>query len=78
MNARRLYRIAAAIFVLFAARPHTQVRGFKPPTPAAAAVRDAMANVHFQVGHASFSYGGFYVGFRLYVTAHLLFSVYLS
>ena len=37
-----------------------------------------MMNVHFQVGHASFSYGGFYVGFGLYVTAYLLFSAFVA
>jgi hypothetical protein len=78
MNARRLYRIVAAIFVLFAAGHTIGFLGFKPPTPEAVAVRDAMAAVHFPVGHSSFSYGGFYVGFGLYVTLYLLFSAYLA
>ncbi len=78
MNAKVLYRIAAIMFVLFAAGHTLGFLGFRPPTAEAMAVRDAMTNVHFQVGHASFSYGGFYVGFGLYVTAYLLFSAFLA
>jgi len=78
MNARLLYRIAAAMFVLFAAGHTVGFLSLRPPTPEALAVRDAMTNVHFQVGHGSFSYGGFYTGFGLYVTAYMLFSAYVA
>ena len=78
MNARVLYRIAAVMFVLFAAGHTFGFLSFQPPTAEALAVRDAMTNVHFQVGHASFSYGGFYTGFGLYVTAYMLFSAYVA
>ncbi len=78
MNARVLYRIAAVMFVLFAAGHTFGFLSFRPPTAEALAVRDAMTNVHFQVGHASFSYGGFYTGFGLYVTAYMLFSAFVA
>jgi hypothetical protein len=78
MNAKVLYRIASAMFVLFAAGHTLGFLSFTPPTAEGLAVRDAMTNVHFQVGHATFSYGGFYVGFGLYVTAYLLFSAFVA
>ncbi len=78
MNAKVLYRIAAVMYLLFAAGHTFGFLGFRPPTAEALAVRDAMTNVHFQVGHASYSYGGFYVGFGLYVTAYLLFSAFVA
>jgi hypothetical protein len=34
--------------------------------------------VHFSFGGGTFSYGGFYVGFGLFVTAYLLFSALLA
>ena len=78
MNARVLYRVAAALFVLFATGHTFGFLGFRPPTAEGLAVRDAMMNVRFQVGHATFSYGGFYIGFGLYVTAYLLFSAFVA
>ena len=78
MNATLLYRIASALLVLFAVGHTIGFLRFKPPTPEAAAVSDAMRKVHFQVGATSFSYGGFYIGFGLFVTAYLLFSAYLA
>jgi hypothetical protein len=78
MKPSLLYRIAAGFFVLVAAGHTYGFLAFKPPTPEAVAVRNAMANVHFQVGNASFSYGGFYIGFGLFVSAYLLFSALLA
>jgi hypothetical protein len=78
MNATLLYRIASALLVLFAVGHTIGFLRLKPPTPEAAAVYDAMHKVHFQVGGSSFSYGGFYIGFGLFVTAYLLFSAYLA
>lgn len=78
MNATLLYRIAAVLLVLFALGHTIGFLKLKAPTQEALAVREAMDSVHFQVRGASFSYGGFYVGFGLYVTAYVLFSAFLA
>jgi hypothetical protein len=41
-------------------------------------VRDAMNSVKFDIRGASGSYGNFYVGFGLTVTAYLVFCAYLA
>jgi len=73
-----LYRIAAVLFVLFAAGHTFGFLNFKPPTAEGRAVLESMNAVHFTVGGASFSYGGFYKGFGLFVTLYLLFSAFLA
>jgi len=78
MNATLLYRIAAVLLLFFAVGHTVGFLTFRPPTAEGLAVRDAMNNVHFQVRSATFSYGGWYVGFGLYVTAYLLFSAFLA
>ena len=78
MSARLAYRIAAVLLVLFAALHTVGFLGFRPPTAEGAAVLESMNRVHFAVKGAEFSYGGFYVGFGLSVTAYLLFSAYLA
>jgi hypothetical protein len=78
MRATVLYRIASILLILFALGHTIGFLNFKPPTPEVLAVRDAMRNVHFEFKGASFSYGGFYTGFGLFVTAYLLFSAYLA
>ena len=78
MNATLLYRIASVLLVVFAAGHTFGFMKFKPAASEALAVRDAMNSVHFQVRGADFSYGGFYTGFGLTVTAYLLFSVFLA
>ncbi len=78
MNATLLYRIASVLLVLFAAGHTVGFLKFRPPTPEAAAVREAMSNVHFPVGSSQFTYRGFYVGFGLFVTVYLLFSAFLA
>jgi hypothetical protein len=78
MKATLLYRIAALVFVLFAAGHTLGFLKFKAPTPEGRAVREAMSNVHFLFGKSVRSFADFYVGFGLYVTAYLLFSAFLS
>ena len=78
MKAVTLYRVASVLLVLFAAGHTVGFLKFKPPTAEGVAVRDAMNNVHFQVRGSSFSYGGFYTGFGLYITLYLLFSAFLA
>jgi hypothetical protein len=77
-NGRLLYRVAAGAFVLFAVGHTLGFLRFQPPNAQASAVWNSMTNVHFQVGSANLSYGGFYVGFGLYVTAYLIFSALLA
>src|SRR5205814_4353154 len=72
-----LYRIASTLLLLFAAGHTYGFLNFKPPTPEALAVRDAMYGVHFAVRGADLSYGGFYTGFGFSITVYLLFSAYL-
>jgi hypothetical protein len=78
MSATASYRIAAILFVLFAAGHTVGFLTLTPPTAEALAVRDAMNKVHFEVGGASFSYGGFYRGFGLSITEYLIFSAFLA
>ncbi len=73
-----LYRVAAVVLLLFAAGHTFGFLHFKPPTPEAEAVHNAMISVHFPVGRSQFSYEGFYIGFGLFVTAYLLFSAFLA
>jgi len=78
MKTRLPFRIAAALFVLFALGHTFGFLSFRPPTAQGLAVRDAMNDVHFAMGGASLSYGGFYIGFGLYVSVYLLFSAFLA
>lgn len=57
MNATLLYRIASILVLLFALGHTVGFLKFKPPTAEGIAVRDAMANVHFQVRGHDYSYG---------------------
>ena len=67
------FRISAIILLLFAVGHTLGFLTFKPPTEQGLAVREAMSNVHFQVGGKIFSYGGFYRGFGLSATISMLF-----
>ena len=78
MSATLLYRIAAVLLVFFGVGHTFGFLNFKPPTPEGLAVLDAMNNVHFQVKGTSFSYGGFYIGFGLFVTVYSFFSAFLA
>ncbi len=78
MKATILYRIAAILLVLFAAGHTVGFLTFTPPTAEGRAVLESMNKVHFGVSGATFSYGGFYTGFGLFVSAFLLFSALLA
>ena len=78
MIATLLYRISAAILVLFAAGHTFGFLSFTPPTPDGVAVRDAMNNVYFTAAGSKLSYGGFYRGFGLSITINTLFMALLS
>jgi hypothetical protein len=67
------FRISAVILLLFAVGHTFGFLTFKPPTEQGLSVREAMTNVHFQVGGKIYSYGGFYRGFGLSATVSMLF-----
>jgi hypothetical protein len=78
MTSTLLYRIAAAVLLLFAVGHTFGFMTFKPPTPESVAVRDAMDNVRFPIGSKSYTYGDFYRGSGLFCTAYLLFLAFLA
>jgi len=78
MTATRFYRIAAVILLLFAILHTFGFLKFKPPSAEGLAVRDGMDHVFFEIGGAKYSYGNFYRGFGLFITAYLAFSAYLA
>lgn len=81
MTSRTGFRIAAVIFLLFAAGHTFGFLSFRPATPEAQAVWNGMQNVRFGGTAAEaprFSYGDFYIGFGLTITAFLLFQGWLA
>ena len=78
MTATLLYRIAAVLFLVFAAGHTLGFLKFKPPSAEGIAVRDSMESVRFQVGSSTRTYGDFYRGFGLFCTLYLLFFAYLA
>lgn len=78
MTATLLYRIAAVIFIVFAAGHTIGFLKFKPPNAEGVAVMEAMNNVRLAVGSGKRTYTDFYRGFGLFCTAYLLFSAYIA
>jgi hypothetical protein len=78
MKATVLYKIASVLLSLFAAGHTFGFLSFNPPFAEGRAVYDSMNNVHFKVKGSIFSYGGFYRGFGLSITANMLFSAFLA
>lgn len=78
MTASLLYRIAAVIFIVFAAGHTIGFLKFKPPNAEGVAVMDAMNNVRLAVGNGERTYNDFYRGFGLFCTAYLLFAAFIA
>jgi hypothetical protein len=78
MNAALLYRIAAVVFLLFAAGHTYGFLSLRPPSAEGRAVFEAMNTVEFEVSGRSYTYGKFYRGFGLSATASLILSAFLS
>jgi hypothetical protein len=72
------FRSAAVLLLLFAVGHTVGFLTFRPPNPEGRAVWNAMNSVTFSDGHSNFTYGGFYVGFGIFVSVFLLFSGWLS
>lgn len=75
MSARTLYRIIAVMFLLFAAGHTAGFLTFKAKTAEGIAVRQAMDRVDVGSG---LTYGAFYTGFGLSITATMLFYAFLA
>ena len=78
MKATWLYRIAAVVFILFAAGHTFGFLTFRPHTSAGAAVFDAMNNMSFEEHGTRYSYGRFYRGFGLSCSVAMLFSAFIA
>jgi hypothetical protein len=78
VTATLLYRIAAALLLLFAAGHTFGFLTFRPSSPEGLAVYHSMSSVKFEFNGSSISYAKFYNGFGLTVTAYLLFSAFLA
>lgn len=78
MKPTLLYRIASVVFVLFALGHTFGFLTFRPHSAEGLAVWNAMNNVHFHEAGGVFSYGEFYVGFGLSISASTLFSAIVS
>jgi len=81
MSSRIGFRVAAVIFLLFAAGHTAGFLSFHPSTPDGQATWKAMQSVHFGANANSepkFSYGAFYIGFGLTITMFQLFEAWLS
>jgi hypothetical protein len=71
------FRIAAVLILLFAVGHTLGFLAFRPSTAEGRAVWLAMNSVRFAEGRSTFSYGEFYVGFGLFITAFQLFAAWL-
>lgn len=78
MKASRWFRAAAVILLLFAFGHTYGFLGFRPASPEGLAVWNSMNKVRFAVGHGTASYGEFYVGFGMFITAFYLFCCWLA
>jgi hypothetical protein len=71
------FRIAAALFLLFAVGHTYGFLTLRPSNPEGRAVLNAMNNTPLIVGSSTFTYGGFYLGFGLFITLFQLFTAWL-
>jgi hypothetical protein len=78
MRAALWFRATAIALLLMAAGHTYGFLGFRPPTAEGLAVWTSMNQVRFAVGHSTYSYGGFYVGFGLFISAFYLFTAWLA
>jgi len=81
MKATAWFRVSAVILLLFAVGHTVGFLGFRGSTPEAQAVRAQMDAVHFAAkpgGAATLSFGGFYEGFGLFITAFYLFAAWVA
>jgi hypothetical protein len=78
MTAKVLYRIAAVAFVLFALGHTAGFLTFRPASAEALAVHNAMKSVTFDFNGVVRTYGEFYMGFGLQISAYLVLGAFLA
>ena len=78
MSPRLSLRLAAVVFLLFAAGHTVGFLTFRAPTAEGQAVFSAMNSVHFAADGTTYSYGNFYRGFGLFITVFQLFTAWLA
>ena len=78
MKATLLYRIASAIFLVFALGHTYGFLSLRAPSAEGRAVFDAMNTVQFAVGGRAYTYGAFYRGFGLSCTVSMILSAFLA
>ena len=78
MKATVLYRIAAVVFLLFAAGHTYGFLSLRAPSAEGRAVFDAMNTVTFEESGRSYTYGAFYRGFGLSITFSMILSAFLA
>jgi hypothetical protein len=77
VKAATWFRITSVVILLFAAGHTFGFLTFRASTVEGQAVWAAMNSVHFAAKHGTYSYGGFYVGFGLFVSTFYLFEAWL-
>ncbi|WP_433968121.1 LIC_13387 family protein [Tunturiibacter gelidiferens] len=78
MRAVVWFRAAAVLMLLFAVGHTYGFLAFRPDTAEGRAVWEAMNSVRLSAGRETFSYGGFYTGFGLSISAFDVFSAWLA
>lgn len=73
-----LYRIAAVLFLMFATGHTLGFLSFRPKSPEGLAVYESMRQVHFQFGSKMGTFLDFYIGFGLFVSVYMIFSIFLA
>jgi uncharacterized membrane protein len=72
------FRIGAVLLLLFAVGHTIGFLSFRAPTAEGRAVWQAMKSTRFSDQHGTFSYGDFYTGFGMFITAAQLFLAWLA
>jgi len=72
------FRVSAVLLALFALGHTYGLLRFVAPTSAGVSLRKAMDAVIFHEGGRTLSYGGFYLGFGLFVTLSLLLAAAMA
>jgi hypothetical protein len=72
------FRIASILLLIFAAGHTIGFLTFKAATPDGQAVWSSMNSVRLPMGKSSFTYGNFYIGFGLFVSALFILEAFLA